>query len=332
MRHAIKIAALLAMSAACAPGSASAVPADAANTPNTAPAAGGVRAQVAVPLFGSSQFDLPSKISGRTYRIFVFKPLIPAPPSGYPVVFVTDGNGIFPLAAAQMAIMGLAGKGAMVVGIGYPTDDYMRPMMLRYRDLTPVTEDKTLFPAQPPLADADQGGASELFYRFITEELRPAVSASFPIDAQQQTLYGHSLGGLFTLGVMFKHPESFNNYVASSPSIWWDKKSVLRQEGGFLARAKAAKRPLRVLICVGGKEEEPYAKAPPGGMSLSEVNKKISEARMVSNARGLAQRLAHAGAMSGIVVRFQDFSAEDHLSAIPASVSRTIGFVLDAEP
>jgi uncharacterized protein len=294
--------------------------------PATTPAH--ARAQLPVPIFGASQFDLASKISGRTYRIFVYKPLIPAPPSGYSVVFVTDGNGIFPLAAAQTAIMGLAGKAAIVVGIGYPTDDYMQPMMLRYRDLTPVTEDKTLFPTQPPLAEADQGGGSELFYRFITEELRPAISASYPIDAQQQTLYGHSLGGLFVLGVMFKHPGSFNNYVASSPSIWWDKKSVLKEESGFLAKAKSAKHPIRVLICVGGKEQEPYSHAP-GKEPLSEVNKRISEARMVENARDLAHRLAQAGSTSGFVVRFQDFSAEDHLSVIPASISRALGFALE---
>jgi predicted alpha/beta superfamily hydrolase len=282
-----------------------------------------------VPLFGASQFDLASKISGRTYRIFVYKPLTPAPPSGYPVLFVTDGNGMFPLAAAQTALMGLAGKGAIVVGIGYPTDDYMKPMMLRYRDLTPVTQDKTLFPTEPPLAAADQGGASELFYRFITEELRPAMSASYPIDAHRQTLYGHSLGGLFVLGVMFKHPESFNNYVASSPSIWWDNKSVLKEESGFLAKANSAKHPIRVLICVGGKEQDPYAQAPPGNMPLSEVNKKIAEAHMVDNARDLAKRLAQGGAQSGFVVRFQDFSAEDHLSVVPASISRALGFALE---
>jgi predicted alpha/beta superfamily hydrolase len=272
---------------------------------------------------------LASKISGRTYRIFVYKPLVPPPPSGYPVVFVTDGNGMFPLAAAQMALMGLAGKGAIVVGIGYPTDDYMRPMMLRYRDLTPVTADKTLFATQPPLAEADQGGASELFYRFITEELRPAVSASYPIDAQHQTLYGHSLGGLFVLGVMFKHPESFNNYVASSPSIWWDGRSVLKEESGFLAKASGAKYPIRVLICVGAKEQDPYSQAPPGNLPLSEVNKKIAEAHMVDNARDLARRLAQSGAKSGLTVRFQVFSAEDHLSVVPASISRALGFALE---
>src|SRR6185312_6484436 len=49
----------------------------------------------------SAQFDLPSKISGRTYRIFVHTPPTPPPPGGYPVLYVTDGNGTFPVAAGQ---------------------------------------------------------------------------------------------------------------------------------------------------------------------------------------------------------------------------------------
>jgi ferri-bacillibactin esterase len=288
------------------------------------------RANSPVTLFGASQFDLPSKISARTYRIFVYKPLTPPPLAGYPVIYVTDGNGMFPLAAAQMALMGLAGKGAMVVGVGYATENYMKPMMLRYKDLTPVTEDKTLFPTQPPLGEADQGGQSELFFRFLVEELRPALKSSYPINLQQQTLYGHSLGGLFVLGVMFKHPDSFKNYVASSPSIWWDKKSVLKDEAGFIAEMKNAKIPLRVLISVGAKEQDPYSSVPPGTpMSLSEINQKISEARMVVNARDLATRLMQASTGSAFVVRFQDFSAEDHLSVVPASISRALQFALD---
>jgi uncharacterized protein len=326
----MKSIALLAITALWLPQGADAAAATATTTATTTTTTtGDARAKTPVLLFGASQFDLASKISGRTYRIFVYKPLVPAPPSGYPVVFVTDCNGMFPLAAAQMAIMGLAGKGAIVIGIGYPTDEFMKPMMLRYRDLTPVTADKTLFDTQPPLAEADQGGASELFYRFITEELRPAVSASYPIDTQRETLYGHSLGGLFVLGVMFKHPESFNNYIASSPSIWWDNKSVLKEESGFLAKAKSAKHHIRVLICVGAKEQDPYSQAPPGNLPLSEVNKKIAEAHMVDNARELAKRLAQSGAKSGFVVRFQDFSTEDHLSVIPASISRALGFALE---
>jgi uncharacterized protein len=283
-----------------------------------------------VTLLGASQFDLPSKISARTYRIFVYKPLLPPPPSGYPVIYVTDGNGMFPLAAAQMALMGLTGKGALVIGIGYPIDDFMQWMTLRYKDLTPVTEDQSLFPTSPPLGDADRGGQSELFYRFLVEELRPVLLGSYAVDAHEQTLYGHSLGGLFVLGVMFKHPDSFKSYVASSPSIWWDKRSVLKGEAEFVAKAKTSKAPLRVLISVGAKEQDPYSSVPPGQpMTLSEINKRISEARMVVNARDLANRLMQVDARPGFVVRFQDFSAEDHMSVVPASISRALEFALE---
>lgn len=314
----MKCIALIAFCIACSIQSASAVAA-------TGPAES--HAQTPVALFGATQFDLASKISGRTYRIFVYKPLLPPPASGYPVIFVTDGNGMFPLAAAQMALMGLAAKAAVVVGVGYPTDNFMRPMMLRYRDLTPVTEDKSLFPTDPPLAEADQIGGSELFYRFITEELRPALSG-YPLDPKRQTLFGHSLGGLFVLGVMFKHPEAFNDYVASSPSIWWDNKSVLKDEAAFLVKAKAGPHPLRVLICVGAKEQDPMTHYP-GKEPLSEVNKKIAQARMVDNARDLAHRLAQSDPKSALVVRFQDFSAEDHLSVVPAAISRALNFALE---
>jgi hypothetical protein len=136
------------------------------------------------------------------------------------------------------------------------------------------------------------------------------------------------LGGLFVLGVMFEHPESFDRYVASSPSIWWDNKSVLKQESSFLAKANGAKHPIRLLICVGAKEQDPYSQAPPGDMPLSEVNKKVAQARMVGNARDLAQRLK-AGAKSGLLVRFQEFGAEDHLSVVAASISRALGFALE---
>src|SRR5271170_6691322 len=97
-------------------------------------------AQHPVALRGSVQFDMPSKISGRTYRIFVFKPAAPPPPSGYPVVVVIDGNMSFPLAATLDAAFALrGGKAALVVGVGYPADDEITPFFMRNRDLTPPT-------------------------------------------------------------------------------------------------------------------------------------------------------------------------------------------------
>ncbi len=97
-------------------------------------------AQSPVLVYGSIQFDMPSVISGRTYRIFVFKPADPPPPSGFPVVVVTDGNLSFPLAATMDAAFALnGGKAALVVGVGYAIDNPMKFIGLRTRDLTPPT-------------------------------------------------------------------------------------------------------------------------------------------------------------------------------------------------
>ena len=138
------------------------------------------------------------------------------------------------------------------------------------------------------------------------------------------------MGGLFVLGVLFNHPESFNAYVASSPSIWWDNRSVLKQEAAFVAKETKSKAPLRVFICVGGKEQDPYTSVPPGqNMTLAEVNQKVSEAKMVANATELAARLRRIDAKPGLVVKFQDFSGENHLSVVPASISRSLEFALD---
>src|SRR5580700_9219230 len=96
-------------------------------------------AQSPAALYGSVQFDVSSRITGRTYRIFVFKPDSPPAPSGHPVVVGTDGNMVFPIMATVSATFALTGKAALVVCVGYPTDEPMQLFSLRSRDLTPPT-------------------------------------------------------------------------------------------------------------------------------------------------------------------------------------------------
>jgi predicted alpha/beta superfamily hydrolase len=83
------------------------------------------------------QFDLTSKITGRTYRIYVTTPLAPAPKGGFPVLYVLDGNISFPVAHGQVVLSALGGaRPLLVVGVGYP--QAAAAMTLRNRDLTPT--------------------------------------------------------------------------------------------------------------------------------------------------------------------------------------------------
>ena len=38
---------------------------------------------------------MKSKIEGREYQIFISKPMVEPPPSGYPVIYVLDANSVF---------------------------------------------------------------------------------------------------------------------------------------------------------------------------------------------------------------------------------------------
>jgi uncharacterized protein len=289
--------------------------------------------QSPVTLRGATQFDMTSKISGRTYRIFVFEPPSAGPPSGHPVIVMTDGNMSFPAAATLDGMFALqGGKAALVVGVGYPADDAFTPFVQRNRDLTPPTPLSGIrpVPGQPPPKLENYGGSQD-FQRFLVEELRPAIAEAYAVDPNDQTLYGHSLGGLFVLGMLFAQPGAFRNFVASSPSIWWNKRALLKGEAAFADKIKAGAATPRVLILVGAEEQDPPPTLPPG-MTRPQMKRLLGQARMVDNARELAERLSAIKGRPGYRVRFHALDDEDHLTVVPTAISRTLAFALRDDP
>ena len=299
-------------------------------------------------LTGSMQFDLTSRIAGRSYRIFVSRPDGDAPAGGFPVFVAVDGNMAFPIAATVNATFALAGAAALVVGVGYPTDVPLELMSLRTRDMTPPTPVGRLpqRPGLPPPRVEDYGG-DDAFFRFLVEELMPLLVRAYPIDRGDLTLYGHSFGGLFTVGVLLKHPDAFKTFIASSPSLFWNRRSVFGELGAFAAKLRGGQASPRVLLMAGGREESVPKPIPP--MILDQVaaragwippllrpwvahwfvRRMLSEWRMIGNARRLATRLRRVrGARDQ--VRFARLAGEDHITALPASIGRAFDFLLRA--
>jgi predicted alpha/beta superfamily hydrolase len=275
-----------------------------------------------------TQFDMTSKLSGHAYRIFIFRPPVPPPEGGLPVIYFTDGNLSFPIAMAMGGCFGMfVNLPALVVGVGYAVDTPL-DVAARARDMTPPTPMSAIDvePGMPPPTPENYGHADD-FRRFLVEELRPRLAAEHPVDAGNETLFGYSLGGLFALDVLFNHPDDFRGYAICSPAIWWNKRAVLKNERAFAKLVEAKTISPRVLITVGAEEQTPPDQAPEG-MTLAAIRKLIRSARMVDNARELGERLAALKGGNGYASQFQAFEREDHMTAMAAAVSRTLAFAL----
>ena len=253
------------------------------------------------------QFDVVSKLNGQTYRLMVRFPSEAAPPGGYPVLYVLDGNYYFGTVSdeAQRMIAQRIVKPFVLVAVGYPTDDRGEQGGRRDFDMTlPV-----------PVLVGRYGGA-DMFLRVLDEELRPFIAAHVSLAPAEQALYGHSFAGLVVLRELFRHPDAFSTYILSSPSVWWADKAVLADEAAFSQRVRDGKVHGRVLITSAGDEQRGDV---PGGDREAAVH------RMVDNASELAGRLAALNPQQMPVTRVI-FPDEIHGSVPQASTSRAVRF------
>lgn len=263
----------------------------------------------------SEQRDLRSQATGRTYRIFVSQPPGEAPPDGFPVVYVLDGNAYFPALSLQAHALGQRPdpslrEAVLVVGIGYPADALV-DIPTRAEDYTPPAPDA----AQSGDRLASRHGGAERFLDFIEHELKPRIAARYRVDPARQTLFGHSYGGLFTLYTLFTRPQAFQAYVAASPSIWWNRGYLL----GLVPRlARATYPPVRLLLSVGGAEQPA-----PGAPLATPRDRHLAERRMVDNARELAAALA---GMPGLQVRLHIEPDADHAANGLLTAPRVLDF------
>ncbi len=64
-------------------------------------------------------------------------------------------------------------------------------------------------------------GGAENFLGFIKNELIPYINNTYPSNGDN-TLWGHSLSGMFVIYALLNEPTAFKSYIAADPSVWWD--------------------------------------------------------------------------------------------------------------
>jgi predicted alpha/beta superfamily hydrolase len=77
------------------------------------------------------------------------------------------------------------------------------------------------------------GGEGDTYGRMLLEEVKPFIDRTYRTlpGATNTALGGSSLGGLISLYLGLTHPDIFGKLAVMSPSIWWDRRSILSTVG-----------------------------------------------------------------------------------------------------
>jgi predicted alpha/beta superfamily hydrolase len=242
------------------------------------------------------------------------------------VLYLTDANGYFGMAVDIIRAMQIAQHlpPLLVVGIGYRLGALGETIPDRTRDLTPSVDHDyaKLFPDQSAM------GAAPRLLAFIRLELMPWVAARYPVDENDSTYFGHSLGGLFGVYTLFTAPATFSRYAIGSPSLWWNKRDVFELEAAYAA----AHDDLDARVFFGIGEWETQDGRVRESVNLPDGHRAKATAwylDMVDDLRRLVESIASRGHRN-LTMHSEIFSDEFHVTVAPLVLSRALRWLFDA--
>ncbi len=249
-----------------------------------------------------------SQVLGQDMMLFIKLPVTYYKDTAkvYPCWYVTDANLAFPMVAniaGFFEVPVVVEPELIVVGIAYKIQDMADWGAWRTRDLTPTnipgldTYWSNLFSGMTGRQVEVKTGGAEKFLECITKEVLPFVESNYRASPAGRGLGGYSYGGLFSLYVLFRHPEIFSIYYAGSPSI--------KYNGGLLFQY-----------------EKEYAS------THTDMNAKLfmsagsgEDSLMVANVNKMAGLLESRN-YPGLKLKTHIFPGENHQTCIPAAFMR----------
>jgi hypothetical protein len=194
------------------------------------------------PIVAGQSFLLASRVLGGAREINVWiPPEYDQSHDRYNVVYLLDGglDQDFPHIAGLGQLGALSGTYDALIIVGVKTS-------ARIHELTPAPSDPR-FQHQFPTA----GGAQQ-FRDFLQHDVIAFIEARYRTSARA-ALIGESLAGLFVVDTFLNQPALFNDYVAVSPSLWWDNQAPSRSAGARLAGRPASDKRLYLTIANEGE-------------------------------------------------------------------------------
>jgi predicted alpha/beta superfamily hydrolase len=228
------------------------------------------------------RFTVDSPDSQLHYRIDVAVPKKAAPPAGYPVMYLLDGNNV--MAELRDDWLGELETGSppLLVMVGYDIDATY-DMAQRTRDYT--------------------GASSAAFLELLENGIKPKVQTRYAVDPSRQMLWGHSFGGLFVLYALLEKPEAFQQWYAASPSLWFQPMTF---DNGMALRGFTGDRLQTVRIVRGEREGKP----PVGQFDNGSPERRKAMAAVPNDSnRLLAEHLAQLPTADA---RYKQYSGRNH--------------------
>ena len=204
------------------------------------------------------EITLNSIHTGENYLAQILLPNDYSESASYPIVYLLDGHFHFSELGEDLVRMIRDEEIPPVIVVGIAYADYpFKGKASNLDNLSTIYDIRRtdlLFP-KDTLDDGEEiGGGAREFYRFIREELAPAVETAYSVDTTERTLMGHSYGGYFTLYQMMNYVEDpfFVNLAALSPVLWYGNDNLFKMEEAIHDSATAM--PFDLYLGVGNME------------------------------------------------------------------------------
>jgi predicted alpha/beta superfamily hydrolase len=163
---------------------------------------------------------------GREVRVWLPDSYDAARPEPYPLLLLHDGQNVFDPASSTAP-----GGGAWRAGetVDRLVDAGTMPPTvvagINHAGLRRIDE------FTPTKGGRQAAGRADEYVLLVLNDILPGLARDYRIrtDAAGLTLGGSSLGGLVTLVIGAAAPGRFGRLIAMSPSVWWDRRVILRR-------------------------------------------------------------------------------------------------------
>src|SRR5699024_7121129 len=114
----------------------------------------------------------------------------------------------------------------------------------RWKYYTPTHETPE---SMPMVTNSDKlleiSGHFNEFADYVEKEVLGFLETKYNLTFTEETIFGHSLGGLGVMSFYYHRPDIFENYICASPSlIWNDFKIIYHYMDEYPANSKNTKK------------------------------------------------------------------------------------------